>query len=209
METSRPQSDDSSPPDGDDQARLLKRLRAGDQAAYEQVVRTHGPRLLAVARRFLHHEQDAQDAVQDAFLSAFKSIDRFQGESQLGTWLHRIVVNASLMKLRSRQRHPERSIDDLLPRFDDDGRISEAGSDWAITVDSATRDREMRELVRKRMDELPDSYRAVLLLRDIEGQSTDETASLLGISAGAVKTRLHRARLALRSLLDSHMRETS
>ena len=208
METPPSQSTDSRSPAGD-QGQLLKRLRAGDQAAYEQVVRTYGPRLLSVARRFLRHEQDAQDAVQDAFLSAFKSIHRFQGESQLGTWLHRIVVNASLMKLRSRQRHPERSIDDLLPRFDDDGHISEAGCDLAVSVDSAVRDREVRELVRKRMDELPDSYRAVLLLRDIEGQSTDETASLLGISAGAVKTRLHRARLALRSLLDSHMREAS
>ena len=190
-----------------EEARLVERLRAGDPDAYEQVVRAYSPRMLTVARRFLNHEQDAQDAVQDAFLSAFKAIDQFQGDARFGTWLHRIGVNAALMKLRSRRRRPERSIDDLMPRFHDDGHLADAGADWAVTIDSAAGDRETRELVRRRIDELPESYRTILLLRDIEEQSTEDTATLLGISSSAVKTRLHRARQALRTLLDPHMRE--
>ncbi len=192
-----------------DETRLLEGLRAGDPASFERVVRLYSPRMLVVARRFLNHEQDAQDAVQDAFLSAFKAIDQFQGDARLATWLHRITVNAALMKLRSRRRRPERSIDELLPRFHDDGHLAEAGSDWAVTMDSAVNDRETRELVRRTIDELPESYRTILLLRDIEEQSTEETAALLGISSSAAKTRLHRARQALRTLLDPHVRELS
>lgn len=182
---------------------LVARLKAQDESAYEEVVRLYGGRMLAVARRFLQQEQDAQDAVQDAFLSAFKAIDRFEGSSKLSTWLHRIVVNAALMKLRSRQRHPERPIEDLLPKFDADGHRHTDG--WATTIDTTVRDRETREFVRQKISELPDSYRTVLLLRDIEELSTDEAAAQLGITPGAVKTRLHRARLALRELIDGHL----
>jgi RNA polymerase sigma-70 factor (ECF subfamily) len=183
---------------------LVARLKAHDESAYEEVVRLYGGRMLAVARRFLQQEQDAQDAVQDAFLSAFKAIDNFEGNSKLSTWLHRIVVNAALMKLRSRQRRPERPIEDLLPKFDGDGH-RHAADGWATTVDTTASDRETREFVRQKISELPDSYRTVLLLRDIEELSTDEAAQQLGITPGAVKTRLHRARLALRELIDGHL----
>jgi RNA polymerase sigma-70 factor (ECF subfamily) len=189
-----------------DEAALLAALRAGDESAYETLVRTYGGRMLAVARRFLRNEQDAQDAVQDAFISAFKSIDNFEGGSRLSTWLHRIVVNAALMKLRSQQRRPERPIDDLLPKFQADGHPHQATQNWAVTIDTAVQDRDMRRFIREKIDELPDSHRNVLLLRDIEEHTTEETAQLLGITPGAVKTRLHRARLALRELLDPHMK---
>src|SRR5260370_42649817 len=94
-----------------DEAALLARMQAGDGGALEAGVRAHIGRLLAVARRILNNDDDARDAVQDAFLSAFKEIGRFAGRSRLGTWLHRIVVNAALGRLRNRQRHPERSIE--------------------------------------------------------------------------------------------------
>ena len=100
-----------------DEAALLARLQAGDADAFEACVRTYGGQLLAVARRILHNEEDARDAVQDAFLSAFKEIGRFQERARLGTWLHRIAINAALCRLRSRLRHPEQSIEDLLPHF--------------------------------------------------------------------------------------------
>ncbi len=189
-----------------DEAALVASIQSGDEAAFAQVVRLYGGRMLAVARRFLQHEQDAQDALQDAFLSAFRSIDKFHGDAKLSTWLHRIVVNAALMKLRTRKRKPERAIEDLLPKFRKDGHRADPTSAWAITFDTAVRDREIRELVRRSINELPESYRIVLLLRDIEGHSTEETAELMGLTAGAVKTRLHRARLALRTLLDPQMR---
>jgi RNA polymerase sigma-70 factor (ECF subfamily) len=189
-----------------DEATLLARLQAGDEGAFEACVRTHCGRLLLVARRILRNEEDAQDAVQDAFLSAFKDIGSFQGRSLLGTWLHRIVVNAALYRLRSRQRHPERSIEDLLPHFGEGEHQIDPPAPWPGSADTILQQRESCELVRRCIDQLPDTYRTVLLLRDIEGLDTEETAQMLSTSAGVVKTRLHRARQALRSLLDPHFR---
>ena len=160
-----------------------------------------------MARRFLPVEEDARDAVQDAFLSAFRGVHRFEGNAQLSTWLHRIVVNASLMKLRTRRRHPELSIEDLLPGYLEDGHFERPASPWRTEdLDPAERD-ELRELVLRSIHSLPEGHRNVLLLRDIEDFDTEEAAELLQISPGAVKTRLHRARQALRELLEPHLRE--
>ena len=109
---------------------LLSGLRAGSDDAFAVLVGTHTGRMLAVARRYLGNEEDARDAVQDAFLSAFRAIDRFEGEAKLSTWLHRIVVNACLMKLRTRRRRPEGKIEDLLPRFLEDGHQAEPAAIW-------------------------------------------------------------------------------
>lgn len=184
---------------------LVARLKSDDDTAYEEVVRRFGPRMLSVARRLLTQEQDAQDAVQDAFLSAFKSIGNFQGDAKLATWLHRIVVNAALMKLRTKRRKPEAAIDDLLPKYHDDGHRRGNG-DWRVTHDTAVQTSEIREQVLAAIDKLPDLYRDILMLRDIEELSTEEAAQQLEITEGAVKTRLHRARLALRDTLDPFMR---
>lgn len=185
---------------------ILRELREGDPSAFETLVRFYGPRMLATTRRLLPREQDAQDALQDAFLSAFKKIDQFEARSRLGTWLHRIAVNAALMKLRQQKSRRERPIDDLLPQYDDDGRLA-SPANWAAVYDRAVEDRDLRRLVRKSIDELPAPYRDVLLLRDIEELPTDETAEILEISNGAVRARLHRARLALKTLLDPHVVE--
>src|SRR5277367_995325 len=103
------------------EAKLLAGLRAGDDAAFAELIRRNSGRLLAVIRRLLRREEDAQDALQETFLSAFRGLTKFDGKSQLGTWLHRIAVNTALMKLRSQQRKPEQSIEDLLPTFYADG----------------------------------------------------------------------------------------
>jgi RNA polymerase sigma-70 factor (ECF subfamily) len=179
---------------------LVERLRAGDEGAYEMLVREHSGRMLAVARRILGNDDDAGDAVQEAFLSAFKSLDRFEGGSKLSTWLHRITVNSSLMKLRRDRRKPLRSIDDLLPQFSDAGRVA-LWNPGVPTGDEVLRSEETRATVRRKIDELPDDYRIVLVLRDIEGLDTQQTATYLDITPAAVKTRLHRARQALRTLL--------
>jgi len=189
-----------------DESRLLERLRRRDEAAFEELVRAHTGRMLSVAKRLLRNEDDARDAVQDAFLSAFRAIGRFEGESQLGTWLHRIVVNAALMKLRTRRRKPEESLDGLLPRFLEDGHMERPAAPWALPADRTVEQGELRRLVLDRIEALPETYRTILLLRDVEELDTDETAKALGISPGAVKTRLHRARQALRELLDPHLR---
>ena len=183
------------------EAGLVSRLKAGDDRAFEELVRLHGPAMTAVIRRYLPAESDAHDALQDAFLSAFKAIDQFQGAAGLGTWLHRIAVNAALMKLRTRRRKPETSIDDLLPKFLEDGHRDVAGPVWTPTPDRIAEDEETRHAVRDAIRQLPESFRTVLLLRDIEEKSTEETAELLGLSVANVKTRLHRARQALAELL--------
>jgi RNA polymerase sigma-70 factor (ECF subfamily) len=190
-----------------DEQKLVEQLRAGDEAAFEQLVRVHGGRLLAVAQRYLRNEDDARDAVQEAFLGAFRSIDRFREGARISTWLHRIVVNAALMKLRSRRRKPEESIDDLLPSFLPDGHQEQPAVRWREMPDAALERGEIQQRVRDAIDQLPDSYRIVLLLRDIEELDTEETAAALEMSANAVKTRLHRARQALRTLLDAQLRE--
>jgi len=192
--------------DTGDEGELLRRLRANDPAAFEHIVHAYSGRMLAVARRFLANEEDAQDALQDAFISAFKSIDRFEGNARFSTWLHRIVVNAALMKRRSKQRKGEQSIEALLPKFLEDGHQASPAGEWRQEPDSPTEREETRLFVRKCIEELPESYQLVLKLRDIEELDTQETAELLGIESNAVKVRLHRARQALRTLLDQRFR---
>jgi RNA polymerase sigma-70 factor (ECF subfamily) len=188
-----------------DEADLLARLRAGDDAAYEELVRTYSPRLLAVARRIVGNDEEARDVIQDAFLNAFRSLRNFHGDARLSTWLHRIVVNSALMKLRTRKRKPEESIEPLLPAFLADGHYAEKFSSWGEQADAALSRTETQELVRHHIDELPESFRTVLVLRDIEGLDTEETARVLDTTPNAVKIRLHRARAALRTLLAPHI----
>jgi RNA polymerase sigma-70 factor (ECF subfamily) len=178
---------------------LVARLQRGDDSAFEAVVRAYGGRMLSVARRLLGSEADAQDAVQDAFLRAFKAIHTFEARAQLSTWLHRIVVNTALMKLRQRRRHPSESLDELLPKFVSDGHQTVASRDWS---DAQLERKETAAIVRQAIAQLPDQYREVLVLRDIEDRDTAEAAELLGTTPNAVKVRLHRARQALRTLLD-------
>lgn len=160
--------------------------------------------MLATANRIMRGEQESTDALQDAFISAFQAIEKFEGKSMLGMWLHRIVVNACLMKLRSRTRHAEVSIDELLPKFGRWGHHASSLPRWQQPPDAQLQSDETRALVRRTIDMLPEEYRTVLLLRDIEELSTHETAEALETTPGAIKTRLHRARQALRTLLEPH-----
>jgi RNA polymerase sigma-70 factor (ECF subfamily) len=184
-----------------DETALLGALRRGEEWAFEAMVRLYGGRLLAVARRICGNEVDARDALQSAYLSAFRSVERFEGSCQLSTWLHRIVVNMALMRLRTRRRKPEEQMDTLLPAFQEDGHHVEQFSEWAMPADVLLERADARAAVRSCIAQLPDAYRQVLLLRDIEELSTDEVARMLGATPTAVKVRLHRARQALSTLL--------
>jgi RNA polymerase sigma-70 factor (ECF subfamily) len=188
-----------------DEAALIDGLKAGDEQVFEHLVRTYGGRLLAVARRMLHDEEDARDAVQEGFINAFRHRETFKGDAQVSTWLHSIVVNAALMKLRTRRRKPEESIADFLPRFLPDSHHAERFPSWTEPVDVALSRKETAEMVRKAIEALPETYRTVVLLRDIEGLSTEETAKLVDTTPNAVKIRLHRGRLALRTLIAPHL----
>jgi RNA polymerase sigma-70 factor (ECF subfamily) len=180
---------------------FITRLRARDEAAFEEMVLQFGGRMLSVARRFLTSEDDAHDAVQESFLSAFQSIEQFNGGAMLSTWLHRIVVNAALMQLRRRRRKPEQSIDELLPSFDADGSWLDHGRQ-TVTTEEILDGRDTRAMVRRCIARLPEPYRVVLMLRDVEELDTRETAERLGLSLNIVKVRLHRARQALRTLIE-------
>ena len=188
-----------------DEASLVRALRAGEVAAFETLVRECGPRLLAIARGILRDEADAQDAVQEAFLAGFRGIHGFEEGSRIATWLHRIVVNVSLMKLRTRRRRPEQPIEELLPEFTKEGHHLALPTEWPAPVDVLIEQEEVHQVVRVCVALLPERYRTVLLLRDFEERDTAETARLLGIEEGAVKTRLHRARQALRGLLETRL----
>lgn len=189
-----------------DDDQLIASLRAGDDVAYETLVRAYGGRMLAVARRYLG-EEDARDAVQESFLSAFKAIDRFDGRARLSTWLHRIVVNHCLMKLRRPSTKREESIEPLLPTFLEDGHRAEPGVQWPANAEERLTRAESRQLVQRSISRLPEQHRTVILLRDIEELSGAEAAERLGITANAVKVRLHRARQALRTMLDPTLRQ--
>lgn len=188
-----------------DEPLLLDRLRSGCETAYRQFVAEYGGRLLATARGLLRNEEDAQDAVQEAFLSAFKALASFDGRCRLATWLHRIVVNASLMKLRARQSRRYEQIEELLPDFVGLGAFPRPQIVWDQAPEEPVQREELTELVLSAIASLPDSHRTPLLLRDIEGRSNQELAAELGISVNAAKIRVHRARQALRELLAPRM----
>lgn len=194
------------------EAALVVRLRRGDAGAFEELLREVGPRLFAVAKRFLANDDDAREAMQDAMLSAYRSLSKFDERSRLSTWLHRIVVNASLMKLRTKRRKPSVSLDALSSGNGEGDGASFAASLASDAASNRTgrearstaptlEENDLRQLLREQMEQLPDEYRTVLLLRDVEELDTLQTARVLGVSESAVKTRLHRARLALRTAM--------
>jgi RNA polymerase sigma-70 factor (ECF subfamily) len=200
---------DGQPSDDPDQEELeiIEGMRAGDDRAFERLVRAHVAPLHAVALRLLKNDADADDIVQEAFLSAFRNFDSFRGDARLVTWLHRIVVNAALQRLRRSKRRAGAGsevvdVSELLPRFSDNGYPVHFSQPWVQTSEELATRAETREQVRQMIDKLPDNYRTVLILRDIEELDTAETAELLELTPGTVKVRLHRARQALRNLLE-------
>ncbi|MBK7876002.1 MAG: sigma-70 family RNA polymerase sigma factor [Planctomycetes bacterium] len=183
---------------------LLAGLRAGDETAFETFVRSESPRMLAVARRYTRDDGEARETVQDAFAAALQALDRFEGHARLSTWLHRIVVNTALARARARAGRRELAIEELLPRFTEHGHFFEAPVEWL--PDAQIERTELRDLVREAIARLPETFRDVLILRDIEGLDVDAVATRLGLTANAVRIRTHRARQALRTLLDPHFR---
>lgn len=200
------QPDEADIPVEGEQALLLG-LRDGEDSAFAEMVHRFGGRMLAVARRILCDEEDARDCVQEAFISAARKIHEFEGRAKLATWLHRIVVNASLTQLRKRARRAEESIEPLMPNFDMMGCRIELPESSYLSLDEIIDKTSARAAVRAAIDKLPETYRLVLLLRDIEEFSVRETADLLELTPGTVKTRLHRARAALKVLLEPVLTE--
>lgn len=177
-----------------------------DDREAEALVRAHIGWMIAVAQRLLGDRALAEDAVQDAFIAAFRNFENFENRSSIKTWLHRITVNAALMKLRKIKRRSEQILEPGQSGFDHNGLRIEAPWTRMASVEEALDLEQRREGVRNAIGRLPDNYRIVLLLRDIEGYRTGEVATLLDITPGTVKIRLHRARAALKQQIEPLLR---
>jgi RNA polymerase sigma-70 factor (ECF subfamily) len=181
---------------------LVERVRQGDAAALELLMDRHAARAYRVAYGITRNHADAEEVVQDAFLILYRKAGSFEGRAALGSWLYRVVANAALMKRRGRRPEREISIEERLPRFDEGGaRMGDRDfvlADWSQDPEAELLSGETRRILEQSIGALPDDYRAVLLLRDVEGLSSEAVAEIVGISVPAVKSRLHRARMALR-----------
>jgi RNA polymerase sigma-70 factor (ECF subfamily) len=184
---------------------LIDRLRSQDATALETLMERYGSKLYRVAFGITRNHSDAEEVVQDTFLSLFRKIDRFEGRAALGTWLYRIATNAALGKQRGKRATAEVHLEDLLPTFHADGhRQGDTASllaDWSSTPESQLLSGEAREILDEALGTLPGHYRAVLVLRDVEELSNEEVAAALGETVVSVKSRIHRARMALREQL--------
>jgi RNA polymerase sigma-70 factor (ECF subfamily) len=182
-----------------DDVKLVTLLKAGDQVAYAQLVEENASQIYRLALRLMGNEADAEDVLQETFLSAFKSIDRFEGRSSLSTWLYRIASNAALMRLR--RYEPDQVSVDVPVERDDGEQMPRQFFDFCCLPEDDLLRAEAREEMTRAIDELPPTLRSVFVLRDIEGLSTAETAETLDLSESAVKSGLMRARLKLREQL--------
>ncbi len=185
---------------------IVEALRRRDPTAAERLVATYGDRAYRLAIRITGSRQDAEEAIQDAFWSVIRKIETFRGDSGFGSWLYRIVANAAYGTLRRGcGRRLDRSLDEALPVFDEQGRPPEPITDWSPRVDDPSLQSELRTVLTAALDELPPEYRAVVVLRDVEGLSYREVGEVLGITVASTKARVHRARLFLRKRLAGYM----
>jgi len=187
----------------DDDMALVYACKRGDAAAFEQLVKRYDGRLFSIAQHVTHNREDAQDAVQEAFLKVFRKLTQFRENSQFSTWLFRITVNESLMKLRKQRSAREVSIDEDFQSEQDVTPLDVA--DWAPDPEELYRGSELRNILRRTLQELRPGLRVVFVLRDIEGLSTEQTAEVLELTSVAVKARLWRARLQLRERLSKYL----
>jgi RNA polymerase sigma-70 factor (ECF subfamily) len=186
---------------------LVERAKAGDTAAFEQLVRQYDRQIYRTALHITQNREDAEDITQDVFFKAFQKLDQFQGNSKFSTWLVRIAVNESLMRLRKRKTSKTVSMDQDVQT--EEGSIPRDFAEWRPNPEQIYSQGELGDILRKTIAGLPPGFRTVFTLRDIENLSTEETAEALGLSVPAVKSRLLRARLQLRERLSRYFRKTN
>jgi len=187
-----------------DELALVHAAKAGDIAAFEQLVKRYDRNVFRIAQHITQNREDAEDVVQDAFLKAYENLEQFQENSKFYTWLVRIAVNESLMKLRKRRTDKTVSLDQDIETEED--TMPREVADWSPNPEQLYKQGELKEILTKTINGLPASFRTVFVLRDVEGLSTEETAEALGLSIPAVKSRLLRARLQLRERLNKYFK---
>jgi RNA polymerase sigma-70 factor (ECF subfamily) len=186
-------------------------INENNQGAFEEIVNRYVDKIYGLALRITRNPSDAEEVLQEVFLSLAKRIDTFGGEAKFSSWLYRVTVNASYMHLRAERKHEtDVSLEDYVP-YDGNGTLMgrAASKDWSERPDKALFSKEAMEMIEKAVKELPESYRVVFHLRDIEGLSNEEVSEILGLSVAAVKSRLHRGRLFLRDKLSDYFYEWS
>ena len=184
---------------------LVARAKDGDASAFEQLVRQYDRQIFRVAQHITQNREDAEDITQDVFFKAYQKLDQFQGNSKFSTWLVRIAVNESLMRLRKRKTSKTVSMDEDV--HTEEGSIPRDFAEWRPNPEQLYGQGELSEILRKTIQGLPPGFRTVFTLRDVENLSTEETAEALGLSFPAVKSRLLRARLQLRERLSRYFKQ--
>jgi len=196
----------------DIELQLIERLRAQDPSVIEALMEKYGARLYRVAFGITRSHGDAEEVVQDVFLTLFRKIDSFEGRAALGTWLYRVASNSALIRRRGKRVELEVKLEDYLPTFKADGhRAGDRAlllADWSQTPEDELLSGEAREILDEGLALLPEHYRAILVLRDVEELPNEEVAEVLGESVSTVKSRLHRARMALREVLTRRLAPT-
>ena len=191
---------------GQPEEELIRKALRGNQKALDQLFSRYSRALYPTALKLMGNPEDAEDALQDGLLSAFRNLGRFEGRSQFSTWLTRIVINAALMRLRSKRAHPAASIDAESNGDGDEPAAAERIADRAPTPEEIYAQNEAREIFERNLEGLSPTLRSALVLRDVEGLSTEEAAETLGVPEGTLKSQLHRARVQLGTLLRDTLR---
>ena len=181
-----------------DDVQLVERARGGDLEAFEELLGRHQQRVLRVALSILKEPMDAEEVAQDVFLTVFEKIELFRGDSSFTTWLHRVAVNAALMRRRKSKADRSVSLDEVMPAFNEEGHLTVDIADWSEQASDPVLAQEAKAVIEAAVEKLEEKYQTVFALRDVQGFSTEETAEILELSVPAVKSRLHRARLFLR-----------
>lgn len=183
---------------------LIQAAIQRDAAAWKFLLDQYGGKMYGMALRFLSNEKDAEDAVQEVWILISQKLTEFRGGSRLGTWIYRITANKCLERIRSSKKSKEKteSIDALMPEFTEDGHYKKEFADWSQRPDKEADQKALKREIENAVNSLPEEYREVLILRDIEGFSGEEAAEMLSIPEASMKTRLHRARMAVREKLE-------
>ncbi|MGA1191361.1 MAG: RNA polymerase sigma factor [Bdellovibrionota bacterium] len=178
---------------------LIQKIRKGDQIAFEQLIEKYETKVFHLALRFTKNEEDAEEVLQDVFMTLHRKLELFQGKSAFSSWLYRIVVNAAFMKLRKRRQQPALLLEDLAPHTRQKALDGESYQENHI--EKFTQNEELKSVLLSAVNRLPEQYRSVFVMRDVNGFSNQETSEVLGLSVPAIKSRLHRSRIMLRRKL--------